>query len=400
MLTLSKRIQELPVSAVRKLTPYAVAAKKSGTKVYHLNIGDPDIKTPKIMLDVLKNWDLETIRYAQSQGEQELLNSLKDYYHNLGFKKIKEEHMLITVGGSEAVVMSMFAVANAGEEILVFEPFYSNYSSCAGFVGVKLIAVPTKIEEGFHLPKIEEIEKKITSKTKAILFCSPNNPTGTIYTKAEMQMLISVAKKHNLFLISDEVYREFAFDGKKQISILEFLNQIPDQIILLDSLSKRFSLCGARIGILASLNKDVMAAVLKLAQSRLSAGLIDQLMAAKLLKVSKSYTNQVVKEYQKRRDLIYKGLLSIEGVFLAKPEGAFYTMVSLPVENAEDFAIFLLTTFRLNNETVMLAPGAGFYSSKNQGLNQVRIAYVLNTDDLKKCIKIISAALKVYNKTG
>lgn len=396
MYKVSQRIQDLPISAVRKLTPYAVAAKKEGVKVYHLNIGDPDIKTPKVMLDVLKNWDLETIRYALSQGEPELIKSLTSYYQQLGFKSIKEEDILITVGGSEGVVMSLFAVANQGDEILVFEPFYSNYSACAHFVGVKLVPISTSIEKGFHLPDKKEIEKKITSKTKAILFCSPNNPTGTIYTRKEMQMLVSIAREKGLFLISDEVYREFAFDGKKQVSALEFLNQIPDQIILLDSLSKRFSLCGARIGILASLNKEVIKNTTKIAQSRLSAGLIDQLMAAKLTKVPKTYTNKVIKEYEKRRDVVYSGLSNIKGVFLAKPEGAFYTMVSLPVKNAERFAIFLLTKFRLNNETVMLAPGAGFYGTKNEGLNQVRIAYVLQVKDLQKCIKIIAEALKAY----
>lgn len=293
--------------------------------------------------------------------------------------------------------MSLFAVANLGDEILVIEPFYSNYSSCAHFVGVKLVPVPTSIENGFHLPKIEEIEKRISKKTKAILFCSPNNPTGTIYTKKEIQMLVKLAKKHNLFLISDEVYREFAFDNKKTVSVLEFLDQIPSQIILLDSLSKRFSLCGARVGILASLNKEIMANTTKLAQSRLSAGLIDQMMAAKLTKVSPGYTKKVMKEYQKRRDVIYLGLSQITGVYLTKPEGAFYTMVSLPVKNAEDFAIFLLTKFRLNNETVMLAPGEGFYATKDKGLNQVRIAYVLKIEDLRKCITIITEALKIYS---
>lgn len=396
MVKISQRIENLPVSAVRKLTPFALEAKKAGVKVYHLNIGDPDIKTPRVMLDTLNNWSIQTIRYAQSTGEPELLQSLKSYYQKLGFTKITEENMVVTTGGSEAVVMSFFATANLGDEVLVFEPFYSNYSSCAHFCGVRLTAVPTSIENGFHLPKKEIIEKYISKKTKAILFCSPNNPTGTIYTKAEMQMLIFIAKKHDLFLISDEVYREFAFDGKKSVSILEFLDQIPNQIILLDSLSKRFSLCGARVGLLASLNKDIIKGVIKLAQSRLSAGLIDQAVAAKAAKVPSSYTKKVIEEYQKRRDVIYSGLSKIKGVFLTKPEGAFYAMVSLPVKNAEDFAIFLLTKFRLNNETVMLAPGAGFYQTKNQGLNQVRIAYVLNIKDLQKCIKIISAALKVY----
>lgn len=396
MYKVSKRIHNLPVSAVRKLTPFAKQAKRDGVKVYHLNIGDPDIKTPKVMLDVLRNWKLETIRYAQSQGEPELLSALSDYYHKLGFPQINEENTVITVGGSEAVGMSLFAVAGPGDEVLVFEPFYSNYSSCTHLCNVKLVPVPTSIKNGFHLPAKKEIERKITKKTKAILFCSPNNPTGTVYTSQELQTLVTIAKERGLFLISDEVYREFVFDGKKHASILEFLNQIPKQIILLDSLSKRFSLCGARIGILSSLNEEVIKGVIKIAQGRLSGGLIDQLMASKLIEVPRSYTTKVTKEYQKRRDVVYKGLSKIKGVFLTKPEGAFYTMVSLPLRDAEKFAVFLLTDFRLNNETVMLAPGAGFYQTPGRGLNEVRIAYVLKIEELQKCIKIISAALSAY----
>lgn len=393
----SKRMQNLPISAVRKLTPYAVQAKKEGVKVFHLNIGDPDIKTPEVILNVLQNWNIETIRYAQSSGEPELIKSLKSYYHKLGFTNINEENMLITVGGSEALTMALFAVANPGDEILVFEPFYSNYASLASFCDVKLVSIPTSIEDGFHLPKKEEIVKRITSKTKAILFCSPNNPTGTIYSQDEIEMLVSIVKEKGLFLLSDEVYREFVFDGRQYTSVLDFLDQISEQIILLDSLSKRYSLCGARIGIFVSLNKEIISAVMRLAQSRLSGGLVDQLMAAKLSEVSEEYTNEVMEEYQKRRDVLYEGLSKIEGVFLTKPEGAFYTMVSLPVKSAEDFAIFLLKDFRINNETVMLAPGAGFYGTPGQGLNQVRIAYVLNVEDLKKCMHIIAEGLKIYS---
>lgn len=396
MVSVSKRLENLPVSAVRRLSPYANAAKREGVKVYHLNIGDPDIVTPKVMLETLKKWDLETIGYAPSPGVPSLLDSLKFYYQRLGYKKINEENMVVTVGGSEAVIMSFFAVASPGEEIIVFEPFYSNYTTCANFCGVKLTAVPTTIKEGFHLPAEREIEKRVTNKTRAILFCSPNNPTGAIYSKKELEILVNVAKKHNLFLISDEVYREFSFEGKKVTSVLDFLEKIPEQIILLDSLSKRYSLCGARIGILASLNKEVIKGVIKIAQGRLSAPLIEQVIASKLTKVPSSYTIAVTKEYRKRRDVLYKGLLKIQGVFLTKPEGAFYTMVSLPVKNAEDFAIFLLEKFRLNNETVMLAPGSGFYSTPGEGLNQVRIAYVLKVEDLKKSIKIIEEGLKQY----
>ncbi len=395
---LSERIKTLPVSAIRKLTPLAMDARDKGVKVYHLNIGDPDIKTPKVMLSVLKNWDLETIRYADSKGEPPLLKAIESYYHNLGYVDLEEKNIVITVGGSEAAVMALFAVCNLGDEVLVFEPYYSNYATLAHFCGVKLVPVPTSIKDGFHLPPKDQIEKRITKKTKAILFCSPNNPTGAIYTRKELQILVSLAKKHNLFLISDEVYREFVFNGASCTSILDFLDSIPNQIILLDSLSKRYSLCGARIGILMTLNKEIIAGAVKMAQSRLSAGLIDQLMAAKLTKVSPAYTQKVVTEYQKRRDVIFKGLSKIPGVFLAKPEGAFYTMVNLPVTDAEDFCTFLLKDFRLNNATVMLAPGTGFYSSPGMGQSQVRIAYVLNAEDLKISLKIIAEGLKSYQK--
>jgi len=395
---LSERIKTLPVSAIRKLTPLAMDAKKNGVKVYHLNIGDPDIKTPKVMLNVLKNWDLETVRYADSKGEPPLLKAMESYYHHLGYDSLEEKNIVITVGGSEAAVMALFAVCGFGDEVLVFEPYYSNYATLAHFCGVKLVPVPTSIKDGFHLPGKIEIEKKITKKTKAILFCSPNNPTGAIYAREELQMLVTLAKKHNLFLISDEVYREFVFNGASHTSILDFLDSMPNQIILLDSLSKRYSLCGARIGILVTLNKEIIAGAVKMAQSRLSGGLVDQLMAAKLTKVPQSYTRKVVEEYQKRRDLIFKGLSQIPGIFLTKPEGAFYTMVNLPVKDAEDFCTFLLKDFRLNNATVMLAPGGGFYATPGQGLNQVRIAYVLKAEDLRISIKIIAEGLRAYQK--
>lgn len=398
--TVSDRLLEMPISAVRKLSPYAKEAKAQGVKIYHLNIGDPDIPTPQAMLDELHSFKPNPIRYADSHGEPQFLKAMEWYYHKLGYTFLNESHMVVTVGGSEAVVMSLFATAKAGEEILVFEPFYSNYSACASLAGVKLVPVPTSIDEGFHLPPQKVIEQKIGPKTRAILFCTPNNPTGTVYSKKEMDMLVAIAKKHKLFLISDEVYREFVYDDTQQISLLSYMKAVPDHAILLDSLSKRYSLCGARLGILASLNKDIIAGTLKIAQSRLSGGLIDQLMASKLTKVPKSYTDAVTKEYKKRRDILYKGLLEIPGVFLAKPEGAFYTIVNLPVTNAEDFCIYLLKEFRQNNETVMLAPGAGFYGSPTKGLNQVRMAYVLNENDLKKSLQILKSAITAYKKTN
>ncbi|OGK53113.1 aspartate aminotransferase [Candidatus Roizmanbacteria bacterium RIFCSPLOWO2_01_FULL_44_13] len=392
----SKRLFNVPASPIRKLVPYAVAAKKRGIKVYHLNIGDPDIKTPTVMLKVLKSWSRNPVGYSQSQGEPEFIDSLVYYYHKVGAKFIKPEDVQVTTGGSEAIAMAFFAVCEPGEEIVVFEPFYTNYNSYAAVTGVKLVPVKTKGETGFHLPPAKEIEKKVTKKTRAILICNPNNPTGTVYTKKEMNTLFVIAKKHNLFFISDEVYREFVYDGKKHFSILSYMKRMPEKTILLDSMSKRYSLCGARLGMLVSKNRDVMAGVLRIGQGRLSSGLIDQLMAAKLTKVEKKYFREVHREYQKRRDVLYAGLKKIPEVFLEKPEGAFYTIARLPVKDAEHFCQWLLTDFRLNNETVMIAPAAGFYATPGLGKNEVRIAYVLNTRDLAKAIEILKQALVKY----
>lgn len=394
--SVSNRLLKVPASPIRKLVPYAVAAKKKGIKVYHLNIGDPDIKTPTVMLKVLKNWSRNPVGYSQSQGEPEFIDSLVSYYKKVGAPFMGKENIQVTTGGSEAIAMAFFAVGEVGEEVIVFEPFYTNYNSYAAVTGVKLVPVRTKGETGFHLPTNGEIEKKITKKTKAILICNPNNPTGTAYTKKEMDMLFAIAKKHNLFLISDEVYREFVYDGKKHVSILGYMKRLPEKTILLDSMSKRYSLCGARLGMLASLNREVMAGALRIAQGRLSSGLIDQLMAAKLTEVEKKYFNGVHKEYDKRRNVLYEGLKKIPGVFLEKPEGAFYTIVRLPVKDAEHFCQWLLSDFDLNKETAMIAPAAGFYATPGLGRNEVRIAYVLNSRDLRKSIEILQAALVKY----
>lgn len=393
----SNRLGTMPVSAVRKLAPYAVETKKQGVKVYHLNIGDPDVKTPDVMINALRDWDMNPIRYAQSPGEPEFIQSLQTYYHGLGHNFLQTKDIIVTVGGSEGIVMALFAVANPGDEVLVFEPFYSNYAACAAFAGVNFVAVPTSIDEGFHLPSRELILSKITDKTRAILYCSPGNPTGTVYTKEEVELLVSIAKEKNLFLISDEVYREYIFTDQPHTSLLSYMQDIPEHAIMLDSLSKRYSLCGARLGVICSLNEDIMKGVMKIAQSRLSGGIIDQVVGAKLTEVPQSYIDDVQKEYKKRRDVLYEGLSAIPGVSLAMPEGAFYTMVSLPVENAEDFAIWMLKEYRsAENATVMVAPGAGFYATTGVGMNQVRIAYVLNCDDLKKCIAILKDALEMY----
>lgn len=393
----SNRLLKVPTSPIRKLVPFASEAKKEGVKVYHLNIGDPDIKTPDVMISFLQGWSKNPVGYSQSQGEPEFLKSLEYYYSKIGFSFIKTTDIQVTTGGSEAISMALFAICDEGDEIMVFEPFYTNYNSYAAVNNVNLVPVKTDGRTGFHLPERAEIENKITSKTKAILICNPSNPTGTVYTREEMDLLADLAKKHNLFLISDEVYREFVYDGKRHVSLLEYMEALPEQTIMLDSLSKRYSLCGARLGMLVSKNREVMDGVLRIAQGRLSSGLVDQLMASKLTEVKDSYFGAVHKEYQKRRDVLYEGLKSIPGVYLEKPEGAFYTIVKLPVKNADHFSQWLLTDFRLNNETVMVAPAAGFYATPGLGQDEVRIAYVLNTEDLKKSIEILRHALKAYS---
>ncbi len=398
----STRLLRVPASPIRKLVPFAQAAKKQGVHVYHLNIGDPDIPTPNVMLRALREWHINPIRYGQSQGEPDFLEALKKYYHTLGYPFIDTPHIQATSGGSEAISMAMFAVAGPGEEILTFEPLYTNYNSYAAINGVKIVAVATDIKTGFHLPKASFIEKKITKKTRAILYCNPNNPTGTVYTKSEIETLVKLAKKYGLFLLSDEVYREYCYDGKKHISLFEYMQEIPEQAIVLDSMSKRYSLCGARVGALVSLNADIMAGVLRIAQGRLSAGLVDQAMAARLTKVPRSYFKKVHDEYEKRRDVLFEGLKKIPGVTIPKPEGAFYAIVKLPVADSEDFCRWLLTDFRDTTaasgqaETVMLAPAAGFYATPDSGKNEVRIAYVLNVGALKRSIELIKKALTVY----
>jgi aspartate aminotransferase len=399
----SARLHSVPASPIRKLVPLAQAAKKEGVKVYHLNIGDPDIETPKPIIDALKNVSLNPIGYSLSQGEPIFLESLKAYYHSLGATYLDIPHVQVTSGGSEAISMAIFATCNPGDEIIVFEPFYANYNTYAVVNGVNLVPIRTSIENGFHLPSAREIERYITDKTRAILICSPNNPTGTVYTKDEMDMLVSITKKHKLFLLSDEVYREYAYDGKTQTSLLSYMQEIPGQAILLDSMSKRYNLCGVRLGVLISLNPDVMAGVLRVAQGRLSSGIIDQLITSKLTDVSADWMKQTHDEWETRRDVLYEGLQKIPGVTIPRPEGAFYSIVGLPVSDTEDFCQWLLTDFRNSStssgqaETVMIAPAAGFYATPGLGKNEVRIAYVLNTRDLTRCIELLTKALVEYN---
>ncbi len=396
--TISSRVTRVPASPIRKLVPLATAAKKEGVNVYHLNIGDPDIETPDVMVDVLTTWKRNPIGYSQSQGEPEFLESLKWYYKKLGYPFVDTSNIQVTSGGSEAISMVLFATCEPGDEVIVFEPFYANYNTYAVVNGVTLVPIRTSIDHGFHLPDRKTIEKHITGKTKAMLICTPNNPTGTVYTRTEMDFLVAIAKAHGLFLLSDEVYREYAYDGRQQVSVLEYMQALPKQLILLDSMSKRYSLCGARLGAIVSLNSDLMAGVLRMAQGRLSSGLVDQLVAAKLTDVPASYFRSVHKEYEKRRDILYEGLQKIPGVTIPKPEGAFYAIVGLPVSDSENFCRWLLTDFRDNKETVMVAPAAGFYATPGLGKNEVRIAYVLNIKALKRCLELLEIALRQYTK--
>ena len=396
--TVSSRLLQVPASPIRKLVPLAQAAKKKGVKVYHLNIGDPDIKTPAVMLNALKNWNINPIGYSQSQGEPVFLESLKTYYHKIRYPFIDIPNIQVTSGGSEGISMALFATCAPGDEVIVFEPFYANYNTYAVVNGVKLVPIRTSISDGFHLPPRSVIEKKITKKTRAILFCNPNNPTGTVYTKDEIEILVALAKKHGLFLLSDEVYREYAYDGRKQVSLLSYMRQLPKQAIVLDSMSKRYNLCGVRLGAIVSLNADIMAGVLRMGQGRLSSGIVDQMIASKLTDVSSAWMAGTHDEWEKRRDVLYDGLKKIPGVVIPKPEGAFYTIVGLPVADSEDFCKWLLTDFRDRNETVMVAPAGGFYATKGLGKNEVRIAYVINRKDLKRCTELLKKALDVYNR--
>jgi len=391
----SKIIHTIPSSPIRKLIPFAQAAKKRGIKVYYLNIGDPDIKTPQAMINVLRNWTQNPIGYVNSQGLQKLLDALVWYYEKLGFK-LTSDNLQITAGGSEAIFWSFLAVANPNDEIIVFEPFYANYNGFAAMAQVKLAPIKTTIQNGFHLPDAKKIIEKITPKSRAILITNPNNPTGTVYTKKELETLIEIAQKHNLYLISDETYREFCYDGKSAISCYSFKDKIPNQIIIIDSLSKRYSLCGARVGCILTDNKELLAGFLKFAQARLSVGYIDQLISSKLTKVKNIYFQKNKAEYQARRNIVCNGFKKIKGIISPKPEGAFYTIVKLPIDSAEHFAKWLLTDFNDKGQTVMVAPASGFYKTPGLGKNEIRIAYVINQKRLIRAIEILKKAIKCY----
>ena len=391
---ISNKGQSMPESPIRKLVPFAEAAIKKGKSIYQLNIGQPDIKTPAKALAAVKNNDIEVLAYSHSAGFASYRNKLAAYYkkHKID---VSAEELIITTGGSEALLFAMGSICDPGDEVIIPEPFYANYNGFATSSGVTVVPVKSKFEDGFALPPISEFEKLITQKTKAILICNPGNPTGYLYTEEEINQLAEIVKKHDLFIVADEVYREFAYDGAKHYSIMS-VPGLQDNAIMIDSVSKRYSMCGARIGCLASKNKAVMATAMKFAQARLSPPTFAQIASEAALDTPQDYFDEVIEEYTSRRNTLVEGLEKIEGVKVAKPKGAFYCIVELPVKNAENFAKWLLESFELNNETVMVAPAAGFYSTPNTGLNQVRIAYVLKKEDLLRSIEILKAALKEY----
>ena len=394
---LSNRGLEMPESPIRKLVPYAEAAKKKGRTVYHLNIGQPDIETPKVAIDAIKNIDLGVIEYSHSAGIESYRKGLAAYYNNLNLD-VSFEDILVTTGGSEALLFAFNSCLNEGDEVIIPEPFYANYNGFAKTAGVNVVPVTSSINEGFALPPIEEFEKLITSKTKAILICNPGNPTGYLYSEEELNTLRDMVKKHDLYLIADEVYREFCYDGQTHYSVFN-LEGIDDNMIVIDSVSKRYSMCGARIGAFISKNKKLVDIALKYAQARLSPPTLGQIAGEAALATPQSYFDDVISEYVSRRDIVIKGLNNIDGVKCPNPGGAFYAVAELPVKNAERFCQWLLEEFDYNNQTVMIAPAAGFYATKGLGEREVRIAYVLNKESLENAIECLEQALKVYPET-
>lgn len=392
---ISNKGKAMPESPIRKLVPYADLAQQKGRKIYYLNIGQPDIKTPEVALKAIKNNDISVLSYSHSAGFESYRKKLANYYKNIA-PGINHNDIIVTTGGSEALLFAMGSIADAGDEIIIPEPFYANYNGFATASGVKVVPVISTIENNFGLPPVSEFEKLITPKTKAILICNPGNPTGYLYSKEEIDQLAAIVKKHDLFLIADEVYREFAYDGLIHHSILS-VPGIEENAIVIDSVSKRYSMCGARIGCIVSKNKEVMATAMKFAQARLSPPTFAQIASEAALETPQSYFDDVISEYKERRDLLVTELRKIPNVKVANPGGAFYCIAELPVNNADEFAKWLLESFELNNETVMVAPAAGFYSTPGAGKNQVRIAYVLKKEDLQKAVNILKAALEQYN---
>lgn len=393
---ISKKGELMPQSPIRKLVPFAEAAKKNGIKVYHLNIGQPDIKTPKVALDAVKNNSIEVLSYARSEGSETYREKLTNYYKKNNID-VTPQNIIATTGGSEALLFTMGSITDPGDEIIIPEPFYANYNGFSTASGVKVVPVISKINNNFALPNIDDFEKLITKKTKAILICNPGNPTGYLYSKEEILKLKHLVLKHDLFLIADEVYREFTYDNNTHHSVMAEAG-LEQHAIMIDSVSKRYSMCGARIGCIVSKNKSFMDTAIKFAQARLSPPTYALLASEAALDTPQVYFDKVIEEYVERRDTLITELKKIEGVKVANPKGAFYCVAELPVIDTDHFARWILEEFHHNNETVMVAPASGFYSSEGEGKNQVRMAYVLNKEDLVRCVEILKFALASYKK--
>ncbi|MFO7863683.1 MAG: pyridoxal phosphate-dependent aminotransferase [Salinivirgaceae bacterium] len=391
---ISDRGKAMPSSPIRKLVPYAEQAKRDGKKVYHLNIGQPDIPTPEVALDAIKNYDEKVIAYSHSAGNESYRKKLAGYYQSVGID-IDHTEMLITTGGSESLTFAFNSVMNAGDELIIPQPFYANYNAFATIAGVKITPINSSIDIGFALPPVEEFEKAITPKTRAILICNPNNPTGYLYSKEEIQKLGEIACKHDLYIFSDEVYREFCYDGHKHFSVMN-LEGLENNTILIDSVSKRYSACGVRIGAFITKNKEVLATAMKFAQARLSPPSLGQVLGEAAVDTPESYFTEVYNEYIERRDFMINALNDMEGVKSPMPKGAFYTIAELPVDDTDKFCQWMLSDFSHNGQTVMMAPGSGFYEDPELGKHHVRIAYVLNKTDLKNAMETLQEGLKQY----
>ncbi len=393
---LSIRANTVQASPIRKLMPYANAARKRGIKIYHLNIGQPDIETPRKMIDIYRNYSDKVLAYGPSQGLESYREKLVEYYsrHKID---ISTDDIIVTTAGSEAIVFALLVTCNEGDEIIIPEPFYTNYNGFATQTGVSIKPLTTFAEDGFQLPDDDKIEKLISPRTKAILLCNPGNPTGAVYSRADLQRVADLAQKHDLFVITDEVYREFVYDGSIHTSILSF-PEIADRAVMVDSISKRYSACGARIGCLVSKNKDLIAASLKFAQARLCPPTLEQLAATAAIELQDKYFDNVIGEYDKRRRIVFRELQKIDGVICVMPKGAFYIVAKLPIDDAEDFARWMLEEFEHNRETVMFAPAQGFYATPQMGKNEIRIAYILNEQDLQKAMQILREGLRKYKE--
>jgi len=396
MPSISTKGNLMPESPIRKLVPYAEKAKQKGVKVFHLNIGQPDIETPENAINAVKNADIKILAYSKSEGDLVLRQKISEYYRTFNVL-VSSSEIIVTSGASEALLFSIGSIMDPNDEIIIPEPFYANYNGFSVANGVKIVPIFSSIDDNFSLPNIEEFENLITDKTKAILICNPNNPTGYVYSKEELKILIKIVKKHNLFLIVDEVYREFTYDGTSHTSVMEF-DEISENAIVIDSVSKRYSMCGARIGCIISKNKEFLNTAMKFAQARLSPPSLAQIASTAALDTGKDYFEKIIEEYNKRRVVLIKGLKDIPGVKVSEPKGAFYCVAELPVDDSEDFAKWLLESYNLNKKTIMIAPAGGFYSTPNTGNKQVRIAYVLNENDLKDSIEILKKGLIEYSK--